>query len=150
MIKEKSAGILIFFLDAQQTPQYLLLHYPLGHWDFPKGHVEQNETLEETALRELEEETGISKNQIAIISGFEQSLSYSYNHSGKKFFKEVTFFLAKTQTQTVKISREHINFTWLPFELAYSKLTYENAKNILEKAHIFLKQKFSQKKLEQF
>ena len=60
------------------------------------------------------------------------------------------FFLAKSQIQTIKISHEHINFTWLPFELSYSKLTYENAKTILEKSHSFLKQKFSQKKLVHF
>ena len=150
MIKEKSAGILIFYLDVHQIPQYLVLQYSLSHWDFAKGHVEQNESLEETALRELEEETGISKAQISFVPNFQEELSYHYSHSGKNFFKEVTFFLAESKTQEVKLSNEHLQFAWLPFELAYSKLTYGNAKTILEKSHVFLKNKFSQKNLIQF
>lgn len=59
---EHSCGIVVF-RNENGIRCYLLLHYPSGHWDFPKGHVEEREKRHETALRELEEETGISNLQ---------------------------------------------------------------------------------------
>ncbi|MFZ5500518.1 MAG: NUDIX domain-containing protein, partial [Candidatus Micrarchaeota archaeon] len=56
MPDEKSCGIVLFSEDGGRL--YLLLHYTAGHWDFPKGHVEADESEAETALRELLEETG--------------------------------------------------------------------------------------------
>ena len=56
---EKSCGVVLFREDPRR--EYLILHYPGGHLDFAKGHVEKGEERAEkrTALRELEEETGI-------------------------------------------------------------------------------------------
>ncbi|MFH1332713.1 MAG: NUDIX domain-containing protein, partial [archaeon] len=55
MIKEKSAGVIVY-----NNGEFLILQYTAGHWDFPKGHIEKGETERETALRELKEETGIT------------------------------------------------------------------------------------------
>ena len=55
MIKEVSAGVVVFKDDL-----VLIIKHKNGHIDFPKGHVEGNETLEETAIREVFEETGIN------------------------------------------------------------------------------------------
>ena len=46
----------------------------MGHWGFVKGHVEDNETEKETALRELKEETGLSK--VEFIEGFKEKTHY--------------------------------------------------------------------------
>ena len=61
MIKtEFSAGV-ILYRQLKDSREYLLLHYPGGHFDFPKGHLEQDETEREAAYRELKEETGIDR-----------------------------------------------------------------------------------------
>ena len=60
---EKSCGIVVL-----NNNKILLLHYPSGHWDFPKGHVDGNETEQETAVRELVEETAID--DIHLVRGF--------------------------------------------------------------------------------
>ncbi len=52
--------------------------------------------------------------------------------------KEAVFFLAETKERDVKLSFEHIGFEWLPYEEAVKKLTYDNAKKVLEKAEQFL------------
>ena len=53
---------------------YLLARHNGGHWSFPKGHVEKNETEKETALREIREETGL--NVIKIIEGMGRDKVY--------------------------------------------------------------------------
>tara|TARA_B100001146_G_C15881790_1_gene306368 strand:+ start:88 stop:504 length:417 start_codon:yes stop_codon:yes gene_type:complete len=131
---EKSCGLVVF-----NSNKILLLKYSDnnaqgkgGHWDFPKGHVEQNETEIETALRELEEETGISK--VKIIDNFRHSISYTFSRKSESISKEVIFFLASTVEKRVILSHEHIDYVWLDFNNALEKLTYENARQILKKA----------------
>ncbi|MDE0741094.1 MAG: NUDIX domain-containing protein [Candidatus Poseidoniia archaeon] len=131
---EKSCGLVVF-----NSNKILLLKYSAnntqgegGHWDFPKGHVEQNETELETALRELEEETGISK--VEIIADFRHSISYTFSRRSESISKEVIFFLASTVEKRVTLSHEHIDYAWLDFNNALEKLTYENARQILKKA----------------
>jgi len=128
---ERSAGILLFCEEVDKK-KFLLLHYPSGHWDFIKGRIEKNEQPKEAAIREAREETGITN--IEFIDGFEQRIQYTYQFSGKVKRKEVIFFLAKTSTTKVKLSDEHINYTWLEFDEAFKKTTYQNAKELLTKS----------------
>ena len=51
---EKSCGSIVIDND-----KVLLVKHNAGHWDFPKGHVEANETEVDTAIREVKEETNI-------------------------------------------------------------------------------------------
>jgi len=129
---EKSAGAIVFRKDNKKI-YYLLLHHELGHWDFPKGWIERREKLEETAKREIEEETGIK--DIEFIPGFKEHLKYFFKWKGKNIFKIVTFFLVQTKNKKVKISYEHTGFKWLSYKEALKQLTFHNAKEILRKAH---------------
>lgn len=127
-----SAGIITYILKENQ-PLYLILHYAAGHWEFPKGTMEPGETKEETAHRELKEETGLT----AIIdNNFEESIEYIYtSHDNVKWFKTVYFFVGQATDNSVQLSHEHIGFEWLPYEQALKKLTYDNGKALLTKAH---------------
>jgi 8-oxo-dGTP pyrophosphatase MutT (NUDIX family) len=131
MFDERSAGILLFS-ESGGKKLFLLLHYPSGHWDFIKGRIEKNEQPKEAAMREAKEETGIT--DIEFINGFEERIQYSYQFNGKIVRKEVVFFLAKTKTTDVKISDEHLDYTWLEFDDAFKKTTYQNAKELLIKS----------------
>ena len=135
MEKEKSAGAVIF-KPGKRGNKYLLLHYEAGYWDLPKGHVEKNESEEETARREVKEETGIEN--IAILRGFKEKIHYFYRFEGKLLSKDVVFFLARADQENVKISFEHIGFEWLPYKKALERLTYKTAKDILKKVNEFL------------
>ncbi len=135
MIKEQSAGT-VLFIEEDNEKKFLLLHYPTGHWDFVKGKIENNESLEQTAIRETKEETGIT--DIEFIKGFKEKIEYSFKFNGDTVKKEVIFFLAKTNTKQIKISDEHLDYVWLDFNNALNKITYENAKNILKKSKNYL------------
>lgn len=135
-IKEKSCGIIIFSLGEKEH-EYLILQYEEGHFDFPKGHVEPNETEIQTALRELKEETGIT--QVDFKEGFREKISYSYVRNKQNYEKEVCFYLAETKQKKIILSHEHIGFRWLSFKDAQEIATYSLAKELLRKAENFLK-----------
>lgn len=138
---EKSCGIVLFREEEKPKAhrEYLILHYPGGHFDLPKGHVEKGEERAEkkTALRELEEETGIKT--VEFLPNFRSEIFYTYFKKGKLSYKQVVFFLAKTEEKEVRLSFEHKNFMWLDFKKALKTLTYDNAKNLLKEAEEYLR-----------
>jgi bis(5'-nucleosidyl)-tetraphosphatase len=135
LFREKSCGAVVFLTNAE--PKYLLLHYEAGHWDFVKGNVEPNESEKDTVIRELREETGIVDAQF--VGDFREKIEYFYRRQGTTIHKEVIFFIMQTHTEMVKLSFEHVGYTWLNYKDAMEKLTFKNAKDILQKAHKALK-----------
>lgn len=117
--------------------EFLLLKYGLGHWEFVKGHKEEDESDQQTILRELEEETGITN--AVIIRGFKEKYNYTFNFRGQRIHKYVLCYLIKSNTKNVKISYEHEDFIWLPIYEALNKVTFDNARRLLRKADKFLK-----------
>ena len=132
-----SCGFVVYFESDTGTREYLLLQYPEGHWDFVKGHIDdEDSSLLDTAKRELEEETGIT--EIEIVSDFFESIEYTYFRDGVQHDKKVDFYLGKVMTKQILISHEHSNFDWQEFEPAIAKITFDNARNILTAAESFL------------
>lgn len=145
MPTEKSAGAVIFRREAGKIV-YLLLHYTpqpgkkrKEYWDFSKGHIEEGENAKMAAVREIEEETGIS--DLRFKKNFKQHIKYFFVVDDKKIFKIVTLFLAETRTKNVIISDEHEGFKWLEFEAALKEMKFKNAKKTLRQAHAFLTEK---------
>ncbi len=135
MLNEKSCGAVVYAKNSEI--KYLLLQYEAGHWDFVKGNVEEGETEHETTVRELQEETGII--DARFIDGFKEKIAYFYKRQGATVYKEVVFFLMETKTTEIKLSFEHIGFDWRSYENAMKKLSFKNARDVLQKAHDFLK-----------
>lgn len=150
MPRENSAGAIIF-RTVNNEPHYLLLHYPSGHWEFVKGHIEEGENAEQTLKREAQEEAGLK--DLEIIPGFKEYSKYFFRKNyglegeAKKtapwVFKLVVFLLAETKTEQVTLSKEHKGFLWLPFEQATKRITFKNAKELLKKANEYVVSKKS-------
>jgi len=137
MIEEISAGAVIYHDDPNSgIRKYLVLHYPAGHWDFPKGAVEKGETEEQAAIREIFEESGLHVQ--VFVPNFRKEIEYHYRRQDGLAHKRVVFFLAKSDLSKVKISFEHSGYDWLAYEQALRRLTFENAKNVLREANTSL------------
>ena len=133
MPMETSCGVVLVNFGS-----ILLLQYPQGHWDFPKGHVEDKDSDHmATAARELAEETGIS--EIEFVDGFEYRTAYDFRHKGKRIDKQVFWYIAETETMAVKISHEHTEHLWLEWESAMSQLTHEESQGVLAAARLHMK-----------
>ncbi len=125
MIKEKSCGCIVF----NEIDQVLLIKMQLGHWSFPKGHVESGETEEETALREVKEETNI---ECKIIKGFREISNYS-PYPGVT--KDVVFFIAKSEKDTITIQESEIaESSFYDIQKAKKLITFDNDLQIFYKA----------------
>ena len=86
---ETSCGVVLVNFGS-----VLLLQYPQGHWGFPKGHYEEEDgAYQRTALRELEEETGIS--EVDMLDGWRMRTFYTFSRKGKEVGKEVFWFIFK-------------------------------------------------------
>lgn len=139
VVWEVSVGAVVFRVENGRR-LYLLLHYPSGHFDFAKGHVEPGETEEMTLCRETEEETGIRD---LTVFPARTSIRYFYIAKGNErakrlrdkrgiwIFKQVHFYPARTETRDIRISHEHIGSVWLQYEEALAKVTFENARRVL-------------------
>lgn len=128
----------VVYRKEDDAPVYLLLQYTARHWDFPKGHMEAGETETGTTRREVLEETGID--DLLFIPEFRRTIRYAYRHRGGQVRKMVVYRVARTQVprDAVRLSHEHIGFDWHPYEDALRRLTYKNARSVLEKAHQFI------------
>lgn len=131
MREEHSAGMVIYYEDPHSPErEYLLLQYASGYWDLPKGKLEKNETSLDAAIREVKEETNLT---LRPDHSFEQKINYFFkDREGKLVHKTVLYFCAESQTKEVSVSEEHLTYLWLPFNEAFHKVTYSNAKQLLQ------------------
>jgi bis(5'-nucleosidyl)-tetraphosphatase len=132
-VEERSAGFVLFREGAEGRRFLLLRHRDGGHWAFPKGRLEPGERPEEAARRELAEETGIV--ELEMEDGLLGESRYTFRRDGREVDKRVVYFLARARDANVSLSREHSEWAWLDWREAAERLTFDDARRILERAH---------------
>ncbi|MBR6336271.1 MAG: NUDIX domain-containing protein [Ruminococcus sp.] len=134
MLHEKSCGAIVYRKYHGNTEILLIKHVNSGHWSFPKGHVEGDETEVETAKREILEETGIEVN---LDPTFRETVSYSPKKDTQKI---VVYFIAKAKnTDYVPQEDEIAEIKWVEIDRAGSVLAYDNDRSIVNKAKKFIR-----------
>ena len=135
MLHEKSCGAIVYRRFHGNVEILLIKHINSGHWSFPKGHVEGDETELETAKREIKEETGLD---VILDQTFRETVSYSPKRDTQKI---VVYFLALARNYDFVPQAEEIaEIRWVDIARATSMLTYENDKTIVNKARAAIKQ----------
>ena len=118
---EKSCGAIV--VDDEKV---LLVKHNAGHWDFPKGHVEEGETEIETAIREVKEETNID---IKI----EKENKYISEYSPKEnVMKTVIYFIGEKVGGKDKPQIEEVSdVEWIDVNKAVERITHQRSKEIM-------------------
>ena len=127
---EKSCGAIIIHKANVDNYKVLLVKNHNGrYWSFPKGHVEKGETEEETAIREIKEETGLD---VEIVDSFREVSDYC---PFGRIKKRVVFFMAQTFSTDVKVQKEEIDsYIWVDLNDVHNKCTYDNDLRVIKKA----------------
>ena len=123
-----SAGAVLYtVIDGER--RYVLVREKNGSYGMPKGHVEAGETLAETALREIREETGVT----ATLHAAEPVTVDEYPIAGGDV-KRVSWFVAHYTDQTPMADRTQVlGVLVLPVKAALKTLTYNSTREILRK-----------------
>lgn len=108
--------------------EVFLVQLHAGHWGFPKGHGESQETPYETATRELFEETKLKPSRLL----HDQLLgeSYQFKHQNVLIFKKVLYYIAEVEG-VASIQKDEVKEGgWVPLDQIIDKVTFPEAKKI--------------------
>lgn len=123
---EKSCGAIVYRKNKNQIELLLIKNRYGGHWSFPKGHMEGQETEVETALREVKEETGLD---VCLQEGFRQMVEY---HPKPNVRKQVVYFLGEADSPQFKRQEEEISrIIWSEIHRAYHMVTFQNDRDLI-------------------
>jgi 8-oxo-dGTP pyrophosphatase MutT (NUDIX family) len=134
-VEATSAGA-ILFRDTRGEREYLLLKSRPGDWEFPKGGVEGEEELQQTAIREVSEEAGIE--DFRLVDGFRREYDYVFEAGGDTIHKTVHLFIARSFEANAELSSEHRDLQWRDYDQALNTITQKGPREILEDAHDYL------------
>lgn len=128
------AGGVVFRYDGD-NPRYLVITAKRNphHWVLPKGHIAPRETIAEAALREVQEETGVKARIIKPI-GVSRIQTASPSISMLFFLMEYLGEIGKSETRQKR---------WCSFDEGMNLLSFQNARNLLIKAHEIVKEIYS-------
>ena len=121
-VEEKACGCIITFND-----KILLIRQMSGMWGFPKGHVEEGETEEQTAVREVKEETNID---VEVDTNKRYVMHYK---TDKGKYKEVVLFIGKKVGGFLRMQPEEIiEAGWFEYQDALKILSYGNTRELFK------------------
>ncbi|CAF3590796.1 unnamed protein product [Rotaria socialis] len=133
----KSCGI--FVMKSNQS--FLLMKHR-NRYDLPKGHMEPGETEQQTALRELLEETGIKSSDIDIDPHFRSEETYFPIYKrfrGETVQKTLVIFLARLKSDSIQVvPTEHPDFEWHTWNSLQPSKETKNIDELLHKIQAYL------------
>jgi ADP-ribose pyrophosphatase YjhB (NUDIX family) len=105
-------------------------------WSLPKGHLEEGETAEQAAVREVEEETGISGEIIGTLG----TIDFWFVAEGRRIHKTVHHFLLRaTGGELSDTDIEVTEVAWVPMPQIADKLAYSDERELLDEASRLLR-----------
>ena len=115
-----------------------------GVWALPKGLIDRDEDPEQTAVREVAEETGCSGESLGKLG----DVRYVYTARGERVFKVVSFYLVRYRTGRIddvppEFRREVAEARWLPLEDAPRLLAYKGEREMADAALSLLRERGS-------
>ena len=125
--REFSAGGIVAKREKDQVFVLVIQHSTHHGWGFPKGHLEEGETKNQAALREVMEETGVRGEIIRRVG----DVAYTFTQDGQVIAKRVTFFLMRYLGGDIaNHSWEVSSVVWVPVAVVEERLTFESERKL--------------------
>ncbi|MCS6842066.1 MAG: NUDIX hydrolase [Roseiflexus sp.] len=127
-----AAGCVVYRYDERGQPLILLIHDQYGKWTLPKGHLDDGESVEAAAVREVHEETGMTGE----LGAFVGTIVYQVSKKGKPYQKRVDFFLMRADGRdAVPQAAEGISaVAWFSPDEAQMRAGYDQIRDIIARA----------------
>lgn len=129
---DEAAGGLVAELDASGDLRIVLIRSrrKKSHvWSLPKGHFKKGETAEQTALREVREETGLVTRIVAQLG----VIDYWFVEKGVRYHKFVEYFVMTAEGGSLEDHDDEVEEArWLSWDAAVAKMSYPNERALVE------------------
>ena len=133
---EKSCGAVVF-TKTDDGVRYVIVQSLEGYYGFPKGHCEAGETEEETALREVLEETGL---RVYLLPGFRCTDEHPIPQK-PGIIKQIVYFAARYADQRITYQKEELmDARLMTFDEAMNAFQWDSSKAILRKVNDYISQ----------
>lgn len=125
VVRELTAGGIVYRRNKKGDIEILLIQDPKGRWSIPKGHIEEGETAQETALREIGEEAGLTETEAICWLG---KTHFRYRRVSTLVLMTTQVYLVHALGDTEKIKKEdfYANIKWFSFMDALDAIEYED------------------------
>jgi ADP-ribose pyrophosphatase YjhB (NUDIX family) len=125
IVREPTAGGVIFRRNDKKEVEILLIQDSKDRWTIPKGHIEEGETAQETAKREIGEEAGLKNVEIL---GWLGKIHFRYRRIDKLVLMTTQVYLVKALGNTDDIQKEEWmnGIKWFSFSDALDAIEYED------------------------
>jgi len=124
IVREPTAGGIVF-RHGEKGVEILLIQDAKDRWTIPKGHIEEGETAQQTARREIGEEAGLS--QVDIL-GWLGKIHFRYRRIDKLVLMTTQIYLVRAKGDTNDIQKEEWmnGIKWFTFQDALDAIEYED------------------------
>jgi 8-oxo-dGTP pyrophosphatase MutT (NUDIX family) len=125
IVREPTAGGVVFRRDQNGAVEILLIQDAKDRWTIPKGHIEEGETAQQTAQREIGEEAGLTDTEVL---GWLGKIHFRYRRVDKLVLMTTQIYLVRAQGDTDAIKKEEWmnGIQWFKFHDALDAIEYED------------------------
>jgi 8-oxo-dGTP pyrophosphatase MutT (NUDIX family) len=125
IVREPTAGGIVFRRDSESAIEILLIQDAKDRWTIPKGHIEEGETAQQTAKREIGEEAGLTETDVL---GWLGKIHFRYRRVDKLVLMTTQIYLVRARGDTNAIKKEEWmnGIKWFKFNDALDAIEYED------------------------
>jgi len=125
IVREPTAGGIVFRRNKADQIEILLIQDAKNRWTIPKGHIEEGETAQQTARREIGEEAGLTDVDML---GWLGKIHFRYRRVDRLVLMTTQIYLVRAKGDTNAIQKEEWmnGIKWFPFHEALDMIEYED------------------------
>jgi 8-oxo-dGTP pyrophosphatase MutT (NUDIX family) len=125
IVREPTAGGIVFRRNKQGEVEILLIQDAKDRWTIPKGHIEEGETAQQTAKREIGEEAGLKDVEVL---GWLGKIHFRYRRVDRLVLMTTQIYLVRAKGDTNAIKKEEWmnGIRWFKFHDALEQIEYED------------------------